>query len=638
MRTPFALRFMQQTHTEDPHIHNMHIVQHIKAHVYCEQQGGPEKLERAEFYDLFIRPLEFMCGQGMPLHTLLMESVNNYASRCNLLKLLLEIAGFSIFDGMKIQPHAAYAEITRIRHIPGKCLTTSTIRDFPPIQRMDAMPRITYIKHTRPVGGAVEPTDFAPGGRFQHITPHALIPLPDLVLDQFKKLGGRHMPFCDEFALHTNVLRQYQIYQSFPKTIPAQRKPEIRITPPSPDSSTTKSGQRPTVTSSTKTSTARVQIQEDQDSNHSWVEMVEHEDTAQASKQVQKPVPMIMSPQPENNRSPQPRATAATSIPAKDMDNQPIVQLTMAQFQALVNSSPSPQSQAPSKTQQSSPDFFSQTQTQLENTFFDQEAPIIAKQAAAEKDAKQASASKGPFPQPAYHPSIHPRPTWEQLYTAQEQDKIFDSNMIWSCTDHYCIPSWAKSAHSAASLYDLVRKDVPKSESTKARYREMPKYRQFPADGLNHINDVAVYFHSTTREENIHFKVTSQKYKQLSKKTQYVGAPEVAEFHFPSHTLSRFMIFFLEVAKERLKPAMTDVQQEGHELICKISDIANYRITFQIVIASGTNGLERMLEMIYSENHERWEPQTVRIPWIRMAETLIALRQLHEALIQTSYI
>ena len=210
--------------------------------------------------------------------------------------------------------------------------------------------------------------------------------------------------------------------------------------------------------------------------------------------------------------------------------------------------------------------------------------------------------------------------------------------MIWSCTDHYNIPAWAKSAHSASTLYDLVRKDVPLTESTKARYREMPKYRQFPADGLNHINDVAVYFHSTNREENIHIKVSSQNFKQLSKKSQYIGAPEVAEFHFPSHTLSRFMIFFLEVTKERLKPAMTDVQQEGHELLSKTSDIANYRITFKIVIAAGTNGLERMLEMIYSSNHERWEPQTVRIPWIRMAETLIALRQLHEALIQTSYI
>ena len=83
---------------------------------------------------------------------------------------------------------------------------------------------------------------------------------------------------------------------------------------------------------------------------------------------------------------------------------------------------------------------------------------------------------------------------------------------------------------------------------------------------------------------------------------------------------------------------MTDVQQEGHELLSKTSDIASYRITFKIVIAAGTNGLEQMLEMIYSSNHERWEPQTVRIPWIRMAETLIALRQLHEALIQTSYI
>ena len=302
------------------------MVQHLKAHIYCEQQGGPEKLERAEFYDLFLRPLEFMCGQGMPLHTLLMESVNNYASRCNLIKLLLETAGFSIFDGMKIQPHAAYAELTRTRHIPGKYLTPHTIRDSPPLQRMEAMPRITYIRHTRPISGAVEPGDFAPEGRFHNITPHALIPLPDQVLDQFKKLGGRHMPFCDEFALHTNFLRQYQHYQSFPKSLSELPKPEIKRTPPSPDSTDHKNGQQKQPTQQKATTTTKPKIQEDLDSNHSWVEMVEHDESAQPARQTEKPIPMVMSPQ-SGIQTPIPRATAATSIPAKDMDGQPIVQL-----------------------------------------------------------------------------------------------------------------------------------------------------------------------------------------------------------------------------------------------------------------------------------------------------------------------
>ena len=190
--------------------------------------------------------------------------------------------------------------------------------------------------------------------------------------------------------------------------IPEQRKPEIKRFPPSPDSTDTKSGQRQTNTNKPKASTAKPHIQEDQDSNHSWVEMIDHDESAQPSKQVQKPVPMIMLPQPEN-RSPNPRATAATSIPAKDMDNQPIVQLTMAQFQALVNSSPQTQVQPQPQTQQSSPDFFSQTQTQLDNTFFDQEAPVIAKKAAAAKRCQASLSIKWPIPSATISPINSPQ-------------------------------------------------------------------------------------------------------------------------------------------------------------------------------------------------------------------------------------
>ena len=61
-----------------------------------------------EFYDLFIRPLEFLVAQGMPLHSLLSESVHHYASRCSLFKMLLEIAGFSIYDQIPIQQHMVF--------------------------------------------------------------------------------------------------------------------------------------------------------------------------------------------------------------------------------------------------------------------------------------------------------------------------------------------------------------------------------------------------------------------------------------------------------------------------------------------------------------------------------------------------
>jgi hypothetical protein len=141
-----------------------------------------------------------------------MESVNSFGSRCNLLKILLETAGFSIFQGTKLQQHAVYSELTRIRHLPATALTITTTRDQNAIMRLEGMPRITYIRHTKPVSGAIEPKDFAPGGRFANFKPHTWMPLPDYILDQFKKLGGRHMPLCDEIALGESFRRQYDLY------------------------------------------------------------------------------------------------------------------------------------------------------------------------------------------------------------------------------------------------------------------------------------------------------------------------------------------------------------------------------------------------------------------------------------------
>ena len=639
LRTPFAIRFLQQDHREQPAIHTMQLVQHLRAHTYCESRGGPRFLERAEFYDLFIRPLEFLCGQGMPLHSCLMESVNNYGSRCNLLKILLEIAGFSVFDGARIQQHAAYSELTRIRHLSGTALTATTNRAQSPLQRLEGMPRITYIRHTKPVSGAVEPKDFAAGGKFANLKPHAMMPLPDHVLDQFKKLGGRHMPLCDEFSLHTSFLRQYQYYLMSLTSYQPERKmanspPQTRQTerPPQPKDPT----QAKKEVIPPKTVQRRFQVRQDESNSKSWVDLIDMDDP---QNQQARPEPMTTSPPPKSPMIPAQRTDS--SYTAVDADGVPMLQLSLAQLQALVNpQTPRPTTPAPGTPKQAASSSqqqweFSQTQSPLENTFFDLEAPIIAKEAAARKKENPTS---GPILQPRYHPSIHPRPTWEQTLTPREHDKIFDTTMIWSCTNHYAIPQWAKTPHSAESLYDIVHKTAPMTEQTKARYREMPNYRQFPADGLNAINDIAIYLQTLHRQEDIYIKVSAQPYKQLLKKSQLTGAPEVSEIHFPAYTLSRFMIFFQDVTKERFKPAMTDVQQNDFVLFSKQAEIAGFSISLDVITTEGHNGIERTLRITHSDNRQGIQPQTVRIPWIRMAQTLTTLRQIHEELVNTAFI
>ena len=166
----------------------------------------------------------------------------------------------------------------------------------------------------------------------------------------------------------------------------------------------------------------------------------------------------------------------------------------------------------------------------------------------------------------------------------------------------------------------------------------MPNYRQFPADGLNAINDIAIYLQTLHRQEDIYIKVSAQPYKQLLKKSQLTGAPEVAEIHFPAYTLSRFMIFFQDVTKERFKPAMTDVQQNDFVLFSKQAEIAGFSISLDVITTEGHNGIERTLRITHSDNRQGIQPQTVRIPWIRMAQTLTTLRQIHEELVNTAFI
>jgi hypothetical protein len=98
------------------------------------------------------------------------------------------------------------------------------------------------------------------------------------------------------------------------------------------------------------------------------------------------------------------------------------------------------------------------------------------------------------------------------------------------------------------------------------------------------------------------------------------------------------MVFFLDVAKERLKPAMTDVQEHTFVLFCKQARIANYTLTLEIMTTEGHNGIERTLQITHVINREGHKPTSVRIPWIRMAQTLTTLRQVHEELVHTGYI
>jgi hypothetical protein len=611
MTTPFALRYKTQKMHHQPHITHEQMAQHLAAHAYATEKGGPGKMDKSEFYDLFIRPLEFLCGQGMPLHSCLISSIHNYSSRCSLFKMLLEIAGFTIHDMIPIQQHYAYAEISKIRHLSGKDLTSRAFSEKGPLHRLESMPRITYQSKTS-MEKLVDPQDFAPNGKFSHVIPHPFNPLPDQVLDEFKKYGGRQMPLCDEFALHTQFLRAFKqyhtknaneiqkdnarrVYTSTPKERPNIPHTQVESEKPK---------------SPTKPPRKRLDINKEGITNtQSWVKLTDI-DQQPPSAQRMSPIPSVRSSIPESSNSRQ-----------DDM-----ISLSVTQLQQLMR--PTLPAEPPKMSSQEWE--FSQS-TPVENVFFQQKRQTYT----PEQPQRPRTAGSEILPEPRYHPTIHPRPTWDPPQVGSNQ-KTFDTSLIWSCTNHYYIPEWAKTAHSACSLYDIVDRQAPITETTKARFREMPHFRQFPADGLNSINDMSVFYqHTTNHKEIVIIKVVSQPYHNTSKNTTRVGQPETTEVQIPSHMLARFNIFFFDVANTQLKPAMSDVQMENHILMSKLFQANTYNIEFTVIITEGHNGLERTLRIHVSDNHTT---QIIQFPWIRTANVLLALRMVHEELHQSGFI
>ena len=188
------------------------IAQQSHARIYEKRQGGASKLYRAEFYDLFIRPLEFLVGRGMPMHRLLLEAAYDFAERCNLFKLLLEFSGHSIDMDIPCDIHWFFSEITKIRHLHAYDLLPGQNLYSPPLLRLEALPKSPEHSNpafTKPLP-TIDPVDFTPNHRFEHFVPHKFLPLPLHILDRFSSHGGQKMNINTHIRLHDAFLQTYE--------------------------------------------------------------------------------------------------------------------------------------------------------------------------------------------------------------------------------------------------------------------------------------------------------------------------------------------------------------------------------------------------------------------------------------------
>ena len=67
--SPFIMIYHRQEKLHiEPTITSLQATQHIRAHEHLRLQGGLANMSEHEFYDLFLRPLEFLVTRGMPMH------------------------------------------------------------------------------------------------------------------------------------------------------------------------------------------------------------------------------------------------------------------------------------------------------------------------------------------------------------------------------------------------------------------------------------------------------------------------------------------------------------------------------------------------------------------------------------------
>jgi len=631
--TPLIIQFMQQTPVDKPQITLRQVVQQMQAHARCKELGGPGHFTKDDFYDLFVRPLEFLVCRGMPLHALMLRSIHSMEQRCNFFRQIIEIAGFSSYDNIPLGPHYLFAEISKIRHLEPQTLIPQNAVYITPLARLDNLPRIPSLNQTRKMLGEISQKDFERHGKLHGITPHPYLPIPTHILDTFPHLGGRHIPLRDHIALNYEMIRCYKIFANFQqRPTPAPRRQltydkeeKGHTPPPRRDNKHT----RPDSKSSTEIMETSLEEPKQEPSRS----------TTNTPKMKQKSIKLTTAQMIEKTSIPE------SPSPPKKMSSSPapdntVIHMTVNQLQQLLksketstsgNRTPITKQESKQPEVVSSPELPSFKQTPASKTTDNQYGAVLpAQQPLPKKAADTLSTSSTIYPTPAYHPSISTRPEWIQRAREQIDQKVFPSSLIWSCTGHYITPTWAKVAHSAYSLYNIVDKESPMDEGTKARHRQMPQYRRIPADGLNHIHDFTVHFEATRHAEYVLIQIDSQLYKNYPDRRQtQLEQPVRRRMTIPTHIFNRFIIQFYDIADHQMRPAFQDVQQEGYNLLKKTCYILDYQITYDISIHEGQNGLERLVTLNMQKGNipRRQITPTLMFPWVRMGAILTAMRE-----------
>jgi hypothetical protein len=658
------------------------IVQQSHARIYTKRQGGVKMLYRTEFYDLFFRPLEFLVGRGMPMHRLLLEAAYDFSERCNLFKLMLEFSGHNIDMPIPCDVHWFFAEITKIRHLHASDLLPSTTHNKAPLLRLDALPKSPEQSNpafTKPVP-TIQITDFAEGNQFHKFRPHPFLPLPLYILDKFPSHGGQRMSTHMHIRLHEAFLQAYERF--------TDKYGSDTTTTFTNDNATDKS-------SDIRHNERGLQFQhnaqampddldwdlEVQQETHTSPSLLQKPSYAQKAK-TSYPVPKKR----QDKVLPKPvQLDKSDSVPHQPILDLPVPQSTTPVQRPnippplLPHEIPQPRSPPSSQSPILKDQLLGSQENQLSqfNIFQQQLAHLQQLQTEIQQQLRLSypeQPQNQPLPQQVFYvsvpnqfqqqpqpislpgtppPQLHhvpqqvqvqqpepflvlpnmpahaAKPDWLQPQPAD--DKILPSSLLWTCRNNQHRPLWTSQPHSAASLHDKVTKTVALFPSD--RYDTKPFYRQIPIDGVNAKSTLTIHYSSQHEQEDV--IITTKTAPIINPKLNLKPKPDIrSTLTMPVNLFNRFMQHFYDLCSYELPPADNEIHRDTFTLHERDFTLAKHAFKISIQLSEGVYGKERIAVLFREEkvSPPTYNNESIRIPWIHLMDTLTAMRNVHQDL------
>jgi hypothetical protein len=670
--SPFMMIYLrQEKYHIEPTITSLQATQHIRAHEHLRLQGGLANMTEHEFYDLFLRPLEFLVTRGMPMHHQLLAAAHNYNARFNLFRNLIELAGFQITEPLPSDVHTVFQELSRVRHLDPFDLTDSRYHITNPLSRTDAMPTALDRRFTKSTSAAIKMSDFQEGGRIFQYAPSKYVPLPDTILEKFPELSGTKISIIDHHRLHQDVLTTYQTHL---KQQQQQPKPAQRRQRPAPRPPLTQTPATPTASTS-KTFAAVVAKQEPLSPQPTLRGRPDH----RVPRQAPHPPPEVVES--EQRKNPQ----AAHFWETETNISNEIEEWTKRQNQRLQGQPR--QERSPEPSQQSTPNQSTQSVFQTQHNFASLEPQLFPEHYHPEVPTNELwrynphlqltppslqppwthlqspqqqhqlptlGQVQPPFLTPAnkflqqepqlMHLMAKPnvefvKPEWMLAHIKTETPKtqpIFPGDFLWPANSMYHVPESVKQGHSAASISRHMLKTIGHSQAD--RYKSMPTFRQIPLDGIFAAFTLKMnYINKQSGEiEEIHIQVDENQWKPKHSSTQVTRKTLIK---FPSslfHRLTRFLEEFSEIP---IQPRINDMNSETNSLLTKTQRIANFTFTLSIRIMRQAQESDRMIHIHVQQPPEANQPESeIYFPWFQLNELVLASKDLYNELYENHYI